>query len=452
MLSESLFFLCLLVIVSLQGCSDGSDSPQIECPATDPDNPGNRMVVIGHSFPSGYLDNNVFPESQRWVYPSYISERLWVTYSAPELQLGMAFVGLSTPDLRSSFSSTGLIMSPYHDILDLPPFDTKARPGERHTNLAVPGALLAQALQFDFVSQDDCKPGDAACIFHFAANTSPYSGIVIATGVWPSQVDIAVHIKPKWIIVNIGANDLYALVDPVTFANDFRSMLNRLTQCNRDAHILIMSVDGSSSAPGFVTADEADQVLGLSPGTSSLAYYESTGSFPESGDQFSLLPFTSFLTGIRPNPPTLITVADQKAIENYAEAYNREMQSMAEEFGAIYWDLNEWLQQQIGDGLEVSIDGIIYKLTHDYGGGLWSFQGTHVGKTVHAVTANGLIKKMNSEARKKDDDACQMPLVDVDAVACTDLHVRRALGLTENSAEFTCPEVSVNSQCGIAIH
>jgi hypothetical protein len=33
-----------------------------------------------------------------------------------------------------------------------------------------------------------------------------------------------------------------------------------------------------------------------------------------------------------------------------------------------------------------------------------------------------------------------LPKVDVNAVACTDLHVRRALGLGEDPDTFTCPE------------
>lgn len=440
MRSVDFFLLCLLAAVAICGCSDSSDSLSKECPETDPDNPGNRLVVVGHSYPSGYHDANVHPESQRWVYPAYIAERLGATYAEPELGLGMAAGGATAPDLRSLFAETGLIMSPYHDVFDLPPYDTKARPEERHTNLAVPGALLSQALQFDFASVDACEVGHFACLFHFAANSSPYTDLVEATGTWPSQVDIAVYLKPRWILVNIGGNDVSARVDPVVFENSFREMLDRLTKCNSAARIIVANVQYSFAAPRNVTASEADQLLGLSPGTSSLAYYGAIGVIAGPEDLFPLMPFSYYLLGALSTPPPLVTPAEQRILEELKETYNQSIQNLVKEFRMILWDADgNFKEFLLNDGLEVTIDGSQYQLTNDYGGGLWSFEGGHVGKTMHAWDANSIINILNQEAQGEGDSACVMPPVDVDAAACGDLHVRRALGLSENPDEFSCP-------------
>jgi hypothetical protein len=388
--------------------------------------------VIGHSNPSGFLDGNVFPESQRWVYPSYVAERLEATYSAAELQTGMADLGLTTPDLRTVLSPSP-IPSPYFGIFDLPPFDIKARPNEFHTNLAVPGARLSDVLEFNYGSIGECDPGSFRCLFHFAANSAPYFALVNPTGMWPSQLDIAAYLKPKWILVHIGSNDVTDFVDPAMFEINFRTMLNRLTYCNSDVQIIVANVEYSPNYPGKVTTAEADDLLGLSQGTSADLYFYSTGVFPAPEDRFNLYLFAGYLLGLGDLPP-LETVADQIAREAYKDAYNRALKALTKEFGAIYWDNDKAAEKGVRKGIEVKIDDTNYQLTSDYGGGIFSFQGTHVGKTAHASAANEVIKNINAKTKSK------LPEVDVNAVACTDLHVRRALGLPEDPTQFSCPE------------
>ena len=133
------YFLLKIVLLPILGVHVYTQAQDLqECPETDPYNPGNRLVVIGDSFPSGYHDANEFPESQRWVYPSYIAERLGATYSVPELRIGMASGGITAPDIRSVFSPTGFVMSPYFGMFDLPPIDEKAHPGELHPEPEIP--------------------------------------------------------------------------------------------------------------------------------------------------------------------------------------------------------------------------------------------------------------------------------------------------------------------------
>jgi lysophospholipase L1-like esterase len=411
--------IALLAATLLAACSDDSDNVFTELDQ-------GKLVVIGDSLAAGMVDLRQFAESQRWAYPTYVANRLGMDYSVPEMAQvevnGELRDGeldfFSIPDLRSLFNSP-LVLAPYDTPL-LPPVFIKQRPDEEHTNLAVPGATLAGAMNLDDMTSD-------IRFLHNIINERPYYD-AFGGGDPLSQLDIALALEPTptVIIVDLGANDLFGTsmqawnpVSPDVFGADYQTLIATLRNNNPEALIIGTNVPDyfgvGNNAP---TASEADQIYALPEGTVSGLL-----GGPAADSRFQMLPLLAFLRGDDPTAPQVITSADQVDAEIFADSYNRSIQLAMEDVGGVYIDRATFFEAVSSDGLNVTIEGKMYHLDLSYGGGLYSLDGLHPTKTLHALLANFIIEKLNTVL------SMSMPSVDIDAIAATDKHVLRAIGL-----------------------
>jgi hypothetical protein len=423
----NLNLLIRLIAVSaiVAGCSDsGSDG---RSGFADPVE--GSLVVIGDSGAAGMVDMRQFSESQRWAYPTYVAHRLGAVYSTPELAQieidGELLDGdldfFAIPDLRTMFNPP-LVPAPY-DNPGLPyPFD-KQRPDEEHTNIAVPGATLAGAMNVNDQASD-------ISVIHSILNKTPYFETV-GGGNAVSQLDIAIALDPAptTIIVDLGANDLLRTtaqawnpVSPDVFDADYRMLMAMLRNDNPDALIIGINVPGDfrigSLAP---TASEADEIYDRLAGTMSGLL-----GAPAADSRFQMLPLLSYLRGGDtgdPGAPQPITSADQADADKIADSYNQSIQLAINDIEGVYIDHAAFIGAIASDGLDVTIDGMAYHLDVSYGDGLKTLDGLHYTKTLHALFANYIIETLNTAL------SMAMPPVDVDAIAATDKHVLRALGL-----------------------
>lgn len=394
--------------------------------ASGSEGPGDgSLVVIGDSFAAGMVDLGVFAQAQRWTHPSYVADRLGASYAAPEfaqfevdakLQDGTPIPLFS--DFRFLLKNPPLVPSPYN-IPPLPTVLNKQRPTEEHSNLAVPGETLAGALR---------GPNSAVTNFlHSLLNGEPYfDGFGGGSSV--SQVDIALALDPAptTVMVELGWNDLvqrddsgvWSPTDPVEFDADYRELLAALHGDNPDALIIGANVPDVFRIPSNApTPSEADAIFGLPDGTVSALL----GS-PAADSRFSVFALRLFLTG-GGSPPPPLTALDLATADLLADAYNLTIQQATSDVGGVYVDRAAFFDALAADGLDVTIDEAVHHLDLSYGGGLISFDGVHPGNTWHALYANVIIAELNAAL------AMSMPPVDIDAVAVTDKHVLRALGL-----------------------
>lgn len=443
------------VVVSLALLVGVADTPRAAAQCSG--EPDNRLVVIGHSNPAGSTDLAHFAEAQKWVSASYVAERLGATYCVPELRAPVSVyaltetLGVVMPDLRTVrfFSSEspatvplrlpfpplpeGLEQSPYFGLLELPGIGgeepQKLRPEELHTNLAVGGATLAGV-------HSGIQNAATHDLMHERQNGQPYFALDPPRS---SQLEIAELLEPKWIIIQIGENDS-EIVDPADFESDYRTMLMRLRAASPDAVIVCVDVAKEvGRMPDGVLISEADAFFGLAPGSiESLLDEDQPRPVPGERIKFRSILLTMFGLGDPPPAEERYTEARLASVHARINAQNTAIATAAEEVGAITVAVNPWLDRLLAEGLTVEIDGTEHTLTAEYGGGLYTFDGGHYTKTGHAALADLIISTMNEQA------GLDLPPVDLDAVACSDLHVRRALGLSESG--FDCPDPSVTGE------
>jgi hypothetical protein len=271
-------------------------------------------------------------------------------------------------------------------------------PFEQVTNLAVPGQTLHQALN------ELPTPADLTYVVLGIPGQSQAM----------SQVQTAVSLQPKTLIVWVGNNDallptltgnLDALTPLPQFAADYTTLLQTLHQTK--AEIFTANIPDVTETPFFTPVAAFAQLVNVPVGTVAAALgvspfdYLRPGALPIAaailtGAQKGPLPAScpSPLAALTPNPiPCVLTAAQALQVKLTILAYNGVIAVDSAIYDASMVDMHSYLHNLHNNGVNVGTT----HLTSQFLGGLVSLDGIHPTNTLHALIANQFIPVINRE-------------------------------------------------------
>jgi lysophospholipase L1-like esterase len=329
-----------------------------------------RLVVVGDSLSAGFQNGSLLAEQQVNGYASLIAAQAGVGLSLPLIAApGIPNVlTLVDPGPPPVIVPEGGISTGRVDILT------------QNSNLAVPGATLADAL--------DARPD-----FPIDSMTDFVLGFPgLLGGVSLTQAELAVALQPTAMIVWIGNNDVLgaavgadaSLLTPAgDFADDYVELIDTLAATG--ATLVIANLPDAASIPFLTPVEEVAEILGLS--LEELAFITGVGpgdlltpdAFPKIGVEFPL-------------PDDVVLDAGEVAeIKERTAELNAVIAQVAAEFGATFVDINAVIGRAVERGLVVGGQ----RLTMNFLGGLVSLDGVHPTNTGYARIANAFIQAIN---------------------------------------------------------
>ena len=311
----------------------------------------------------------------------------------------------------------------------------RLNPFQQPTNLAVPGQTVADAL---YKVPNFTVPGTAVdqltnVVLGFPQVFSPRPQFM-------SQVDTAISLQPKVVLVWLGNNDaLFALLTgnpllytpptniqmnfPINFTTSYHMVLQKLLT-RTGATLITANIPDITLTPFFTPAKKAEAILGIPLGTGPLAGV-STGDYLRPG---ALQVIAQMLrTGtVGPLPPQcplniqglpfnqapcVLKAADAEMGRAVINTYNQIIAAESAMAGATMVDIYSVMNNLAEFGYPLR-GGV--KLTLNFLGGLISLDGVHPSNTGQAVIANAFIDTINSRF------GVDIPKVSVEQVAARD--------------------------------
>lgn len=369
------------------------------------------FVVVGEGLAAGQSGPGLAEGSQKYSFPALVAQRISTAFTQPLMQgpgvhdvLGTNSVPLTPPllsqgDTRIQVRIGKDAPAPYLFVL----------------NVSVPNARLSDAIGrrpvFPIIQERDRQQTIANLILGFPAMLFDRD-----VPLW-TQAEYAEAMNPTLALIELGYYEaLEAAVyqepnrvpDPAAFRAAYASIVRRLRALQ--AQVIITTIPDPVDTGFFLRAPVAAQLAFTSQFVIQTGYgvgsgdYVTKNALSEIGNQF-------ILRKIEPLPPNSIlraAVADQ--IRARVRALNAEIQNVARDTGAVVYDLAGLFARIKSAG--VTVRG--QRITGEYLGGFYSFDGFYPGPTGHALIANEVIALLNRTYGRS------FPAVDVNAIAAID--------------------------------
>jgi len=357
----------------LAGCSSlGPDAPP---PVSWGSADFTSYVAMGTSVSMGIESGGLLDQNQLVSPPALIARQAGAN-GGTFVQPLVAFPGI--PPLLHLASLNPLTLDRLPGAPPAGPY--VARPADGYDNLAISGALLANA-----IAQD---------------SGAPYFDLVLqGHGTMLRQ---AIAQDPTFITIELGANDAILplveggdpslLLSPAAFQAQYAQLLDSLALLAPQAKLALANVPQVTRLP-YAAAVPLDVPLP----TGLFRLHDASGPLPDGS--LILLPASLLIRqgyGVTtPLPDSLvITLAERAAIEGAVAGYNQAIASEALARGAALVDQFALFERLADDGVLVS--GVRYTFRY-LTGGLFSLDGIHPSPLGSALIANTFIEAINAK-------------------------------------------------------
>ena len=343
------------------------------------------FVVLGEGLAAGMGDFMLSEETQTHSFGAQMARQMQTEFPQPLIQPP----GICNP---VGFAQLPVLVSvPMQTtVLDqMPPVAVK--------NLSVPGFTLSDALNLrpsqPLVQRNDAKQTAANLIL----------GVIpIREGKdqrLPTQLQCAVNRKPTFSIVELGYHEaLEAAVkgDPnqLPHVDSFRSGFDRIVKDLREcgSEVLVLTVPDPFDTAYFSSVELAAKILKLEPATLSNTHHLKVNDLV-TANGLTEIGFQIFSQSIRELPDGCVLCGEVAGeISRRIKELNTALSKMAQERGALVYDLHAFFQQIKRQGMNVGSR----RLSAEYLGGFYSLNGYYPGATGQALIANELLHQLDT--------------------------------------------------------
>jgi lysophospholipase L1-like esterase len=361
-------------------------------------------VAMGTSVSMGIQSGGLLDVYQETSIPALVRLQTMAPGATPFVQPLVASPGI--PNLLRVKSLAPLTLG---TLPGRPPAGTYvARPADGFSNLAISGALLANAI---------AKPGG-----------NPYFDLVLQGHGPMLRQAIAQH--PTFLTVELGTNDAIrplllggdpsAILPVPAFAALYTQLMDSLAAGAPQAQLALANIPCVTSLP-YATTVPIDVVV---PGGITVRLRGTAGALPDGS--LILLPALPLvqaghgLPGATVLPDSLvITATERAAIESAIAGYNQAIAAEAQARGAALVDQFALLERLARDGYAVNGARFTFAFVT---GGLFSLDGIHPSSVGSAILANAWIEAINVRF------GGHIPPVDLGAFASRPVSLARAGG------------------------
>lgn len=414
--------LVLTLLAGLNACKNNDIDPNASITAIIPTRGSadfTKYVAVGNSLTAGYADGGLYRNSQLNSYPNILAGQFASvgggSFTQPlftEAQAaGSGYLKLirvpSLTDPTSILSSIGQVAPGAVRTTTSSGGSLYTKFTDANQNLGVPGIRTADILTVGYGS-----PADNAYFERLVADqTTTYfqyvsNSLTNATffSCWLGNNDALGYA----ISGGTGAaNTVNGLTDLNLFTTNFTAILNKLNEGGRKG--VVIGIPNIVQAPYFTTVTAQVSSLLKAQNLTGLAIQSKSapGGVRLSGvGDYFLLSISSVLTefltkgvGLSATNPIpdqyILDASEVMTLNNRITQFNTAMKAVADAKGIAFIDINPLFQQLSQSGGYVQ-SGIKY--TADYiQGGVFSLDGIHLTPAGYALTANEIIKGINTK-------------------------------------------------------
>lgn len=342
------------------------------------------FIVLGEGLAAGMGDFTLADVTQVDSFPAQMARQMQAQFPQPLIQAP----GICSP---VGFAELPVIVPvPMQaNVLDqLPPTPVN--------NLSVPGYTLSDALNLrpsqPLVQRNDAKQTAANLILGVIPIVYGEEGRL------PTQLECAVNRQPTFTIIELGyyealeaavKGDPDRLPNVNSFRSDYASLLNVLKECGSE--VLALTIPDPFDTAHFSSVNLAAKILKLEPATV-MREYNLRADDLITANGLNEIGFQLFSKAISPLPDSCVLSAKVASeISRRINELNAALTSMAQERGALVYDLHAFFQRVKNEGITVGSK----RLTAEYLGGFYSLNGYYPGASGQALIANELLNQLN---------------------------------------------------------
>ena len=367
-----------------------------------------NFVVMGEGLAAGMADFGLRSVYQEKSFPAQMAQQMDVAFPQPLIQgagIGSA-PGFPSLPVRLPGPDQGAVRKDFPPQLFV-------------FNLSVPGFRVSDALTRrptpPLVQRNDELQSVTNLILG-------YPSLILKDKPLWTQAEYAQRMRPSLVLIELGYYDVLeaaATGDPsrLTSVESFRASYSDVLKAVRetDAALIVLTIPDPLDTAYFTPLDRASQNV-LASAADLQALYNLRPDDLLTPNGLTAIALQLDANEIGPLPPGSVIGSDVAAqVRSRVGALNQVIQSLAQENGALVYDLHGLFARVRGSGLVVSDTRV---LTRDYLGGFYSLNGYYPGATGHALIANEVLSLLNRTF------GTSFPLIDLAQVAQDDPAVR----------------------------
>ena len=387
------------------------------------------LVVLGEGLAAGMADFTLRDGYQKMSFPAQIAKQINTDFPMPLIEPpGIGSVP-GFPQLELTVPAKGQSTVRETFPPDLYVF-----------NLSVPGYKVADSINRRPVMPLIQKGDEKQTVINFILG---YPALIVKDAPLWSQLEYATEMNPTLVIIELGYYDVLdaavqnnpsLLPDPTAFQASYQQILK--TMMGGTATVIVTTIPNPLDTAYFTSLPSATRLVGAPP--SIIA-----NLFNLQASDLLTLPalnavgrqiFSGNVTGLPSGSVMSSAVAGQ--ITARVAALNSAITSLAQQNGAIVYDLNGFFSRAKSQGLTVGTR----TLTADFQGGIYSLDGYYPGTTAHALIANEILALLNSNFNTSFRPVDATALLSTDPAARYSPSRGRAFSLQELRSMF--PQLS----------
>jgi len=364
-----------------------------------------KFIVLGEGLAAGMGDFGLSEEYQTWSFPVQMAQQMQTEFNQPYMQapgigdvIGLNKLPVRVPDV-------------YQDTVrsDFPPMVGLH-------NLSIPGFKISDAATLrpcePLVHRNDAVQTIANLILGLPDLLHSSSDKPLMT-----QLEYALSWKPSFAIIALGyheimeaavARDADALPDIARMREDYAQIITALKDAG--CEVLVMTIPDPSDTAYYSPIDSAARVLKVKPAALQKAYGLSPDDritvkgLMDVGCQF----ISGTLQGL--DGDQLVDNGWLSQVGTHVAAINSEISSLAQEHGALVYDLAAFFKRVRDVGISLGSR----RLTADFLGGFYELNGYFPGPTGQGLIANDILQQINRHYE------AAYPLADIGLVMAND--------------------------------
>jgi hypothetical protein len=367
-----------------------------------------NFVVLGEGLAAGMADFGLRSVSQEKSFPVQMADQMDVAFPQPLIQgPGIGSVpGFPSLPVRLPGPDQGAVRKDFPPQLFV-------------FNLSVPGFRVRDALTRRPAPPLVQRHDELQSVTNLILG---YPALILKDKPLWTQVEYAQRLRPTLVLVALGYYDVLeaaATGDPsrLTSVEDFRASYTEVLRAVRDTDgtVVVLTIPDPLDTAYFTPLASAFQNVRASAADLQALYnLRPDDLLTPNGLTAIALQFDANEIDVLP-PGSVVGSDVASQIRARVAALNQVIQSLAQENGAVVYDLHGLFVRVRDNGLVVSDTRV---LTRDYLGGFYSLNGYYPGATGHALIANEILTLLNGTF------GATFPLIDLAEVADDDPAVR----------------------------
>ena len=393
--------------------------------------PSNKLdvttfVVLGEGLAAGMADFALRDVYQQQSFPAQIAQQIKTDFPQPLIEppgIGSA-PGFPAPEVAVPAKGQTTVREGFP-------------PGLFVFNLSVPGFKLTDSINRrpapPLVWRNDRQQTVTNLILGYPALTLGKD-----VPLW-SQLEYAQNLRPTLVLIELGyfdvldaavSGDPSLLPDVSAFQANYSQVLTAMT--GTFANVIVTTIPNPLDTAYFTSLSSATRLVGA-PASVLVQLYNLQPTDLLTVPGLAAVGRQIFAGNVGALPPGSVlssNVASQ--ISSRVQALNSTITSLAQQKGAIVYDLNGFFARLKNQG--VLVGNRI--LTADFQGGIYSLDGYYPGTTIHALIANEILALLNKTFNTSFAAVDPAPLLATDPAARYTPSQARPYTLEELRAKF----------------